>query len=380
MVSQIERTDFAFVQRELAGSGNGWIYPRHVLTVLTRSAYDARLYAGAYIGRPDDPVKHRQALIFNIGEFDPKLFQDFTTDDLRAVLEHKDHPYHQAFERMNIRKQPLFERLGAGLDTGYSVFKQIETLKSRKHFLESNPELCARMVEAAEHASYPFTSRDQELEDRPSSFSYANQVQSHILRMSKKDRKVARIFEPCAEEFEDADFAKELNYERAKALELFHDQKFLRDHFVRLMFEIECEFENKWGQAALFLSHSDRLWMKAHIKAGLHGLRSSAVASPMAERLISLGQFRQELQQILDEPDLHLSSDENIRKIQLTILQQSALILSDMKKKLYDPKGEYALNDHDLRLCGLDDSRPHIINSAQAATILRTPQPIPIPA
>ncbi len=336
----------------LAGTHNGMLYPRHLLTYINSAAVEARANIGVYVGRSIDTVQRNKALIFNVSDFDPKDFEGLSAQQFAEIMSDPKHRLHKAFEIVQINRQPLLASLDRGMAVGANRGSSVETMKGAKHFIERNPAMAMEMIRGMEIARFtPDPSERIPLEDRI--------FAPEFMEMSAHDRDLAKLFEPSDErEFTDQKIANELNKRRAHALDDLHSTV-VRERYVAVLYQIEREYEQLFGKKAKYLHPEDRAREKAKEKARVHGLIDTKT-HVRDTGAISLGQLENQIRDARKNWDKIMEGKTpDQRAICAIILEETEALVQDVKMKIANTDKDWALTPHDYQLLGLDDNIPY---------------------
>jgi hypothetical protein len=332
------------VKKYLAGTHNGMVYQRHLLTYVNNSARDAKPNIGVYVGRSTDKRFRNKAVLFNVSDFDPKDFIGKGPQEIANIMEKSDHPLHRAFEIVNINHQPLIASMDRGMAVGANRGRSIEQMKEYKHFIERHHEITANIVKAMEIARHvPDPDRKLPIEER----IYAPE----FVEISAHDRPLAKLFIPVEQEFTNAAFAHSLNRERAAAIDQFKG-KGLRERYVAVMYEIERESEMLFGKTRHYLHPADRALMKAREKARVHGRYDN--------NAVSLGRLQKQIADATENwDDLMKDKSPDERKLARSILDEASLLVDWIDARIEENDPDWAMTQDDLKLLGLDDNVNH---------------------
>ncbi len=333
------------VKKLLAGTHNGMLYPRHLVTYINTLAKDAKANVGVYVGRSTDSKHRNKALLFNVSDFDPKDFKDMSAQQLSEIMSSPKHRLNKAFEVVQINKHPLLSSADRGFAVGANRETSIEAMKGYKHFIERHPQMAAKMIQAMERARFipdhdPGTPMEQRIYSAP------------FMEMSSHDRELAKLFDPSDEqEFADPKFADNLNRERAHAIDKFHGLQ-VRERYVAVMYQIEREYEQLFGQKKKYLHDQDRARERAKEKARVHGLIDTEA--------VSLGRLDAQIKRAHQNWDERMKDKTPAeRKLSTRILHETEALVQDIKTKIANNDPEWALTKEDYARLGLDDNVPY---------------------
>ncbi len=341
------------IKKFLAGTHNGMLYPRPLVTYINTYAKGARANIGVYVGRSTKPEHRSKALLFNVSDFDPRDFEHMTVQQMASIIGNPSHKMNKAFEIVQINKHPLLASADRGIAVGANRGSTIETMKAAKHFIERNPKLAANMVAALEVARYM---RDPDPELPMEERIYA----PYFMDLSSHDRELAKLFEPVGVEFEDEKEARRLNRARAQALDNFHSIE-ARERYVAVLYEAEREFKHLFGKEPRFFQHpEDREREQAKEKARVHGL-SARSGGFDRDPPVSIGMLEAQIKRVKAEWDTRWAKDQPAEKVALRqqILKETEAFVQDIKTRIANNDPEWTLSAHDFKLLGLDDSKPH---------------------
>lgn len=329
------------VKKFLAGTHNGMLYPRHLMTYINSAAAGASANIGVYVGRSTDKKYMNKALVFNVSDFDPKDFMGMGAQEIAEIMGNRTHRLHKAFEVIQINRQPLLASADRGFAVGANRGTSIEAMKGYKHFIERHPQMAANMIKAMEMAKFfPDADPRMPMEERV----YA----APFMEMSSSDKMVAKLFEPQDEEFTNEAFADELNLKRAHALDEFHSTQ-LRERYVAVMYQAERETKMIFGKEKLYLHPDDRAREKAKEKARIHGLIDAEA--------MSLGRLENQIREAKANWDKRMEgkTEEQI-KVSKTILKESEALVAHLKDRIAAGDPDWALNEDDYAMLGLNDN------------------------
>lgn len=341
------------VKKFLAGTHNGMLYSRSLVTYINNAAAGARANIGVYVGRSTDPVHKNKALLFNVSDFDPRDFEDMSAQEIAEIMRSPKHKLHKAFEIVQINKQPLLAAADRGFAVNANRGSSVESLKRSKHFIEANPKLAAKMIRAMEVAKFmPEPENNMPMEERIFS--------KRFMTMSKDDESLAKLFEPSdVREFTDEKFADELNRERARALDKFHSIQ-VRERYVAVMYQVERECQELFGKEKKYLHPQDRAREKAKEKARIHGLIDTS--SGFDSGAISLGTLEAQIKRAHNKDEwekMMAGKDADKRKLAEQILKDTEALVQEIKVKIANNDPDWVLTNEDYALLGLDDNVPY---------------------
>lgn len=329
------------VKKYLAGTHNGMVYPRHLLTYVNGAAAGARANIGVYVGRSTDERYTNKAVLFNVSDFDPKDFIGMGPQEIAEIMGDRNHPMNKAFEIININRQPLIASVDRGMAVGANRGTSMVQMKNYKHFIERHPEIAANMVKAMEIArTVPDHDHRLPMEER----IYAPE----FMRMSSHDRALAKLFVPVDEEFTNILFANRLNRDRAAALDQFHSRQ-LRERYVGVMCQIEREVEMIFGKTPRYLHPDDRDRMKAREKARVHGRFDNDS--------VSLGRLQKQIADARQNwAEMMKDKKPAERALAQKILNECEALANDIDAKIRAGDPDWAMTPRDLQMLGLDDN------------------------
>lgn len=329
------------VKKFLAGTHNGMLYPRHLLTYINVAAKDARANIGVYVGRSTDRKTMNRALIFNVSDFDPKDFLGMSVQEISEIMGDPKHRLHKAFEVVHLNQQPLLASADRGFAVGANRNTSLEAMKGYKHFIERHPQMAATMIRAMEMAK-PVPDHDPRAPMETRLYAPA------FMEMSSHDKTLAKLFEPVEQEFTDQSFARKINRERAQALDGFHSVQ-ARERYVAVLYQAEQEFGQIFGVSAKFLHAEDRAREQAREKARLHGLIDSDA--------MSIGRLEKQINDARANWDKMMAGKTAEEKARAeTILTESRQYVDFVKERVALNDPEWALTREDYALLGLDDN------------------------
>lgn len=329
------------VKAYLAGTHNGMLYPRHLLTYINALAKDARANIGVYVGRSTDRRYMNRAVIFNVSDFDPKDFLNMSPQEISEIMSDEKHPMHKAFEIISINKQPLIASVDRGINVHANRGTSLETMKGYKHFIERNPQMAANMVKAMEIAkALPDHDHRLPLEERI--------FAPEFMELSAHDKALAKLFVPNDYEFENEERAHELNLARAAALDQFHSDR-VRERYVAVMYQVERETGMRTGVYQHYLHPTDRAREKAREKARVQGvINSDAMSIGRLEAQITEARGNWDKLMANKTPEQRARSEQIIGECEVLVN-----FLRD-RIKMGDP--DWALSPQEYALLGLNDN------------------------
>ena len=348
------------IKKYFAGTHNGMVYPRHLLTYVNRNAYGASANIGVYVGRSTDKKYMNKAVLFNVSDFDPKEFMGVGPQEIAEIMADRTHRLHKAFEIVDINKQPLIASVDRGLAVGANRGSSMEQMKGYKHFLERNPDIAANMIKAMEIARHlPDHDHRRPLEER----IYAPE----FMEMSAHDKAVAKLFIPCDEEFSSAAASHRINRERASALDTFHNKQ-LRERYVAVMYQVERESEILFGKSRRYLHPTDHARMKAREKARIHGRGDNDS--------MSLGRLQKQIADATANWDELMKGKTPKEKDHAKKILAETKVLADwVDQRIRDGDPDWAMTQEDLKLLGLDDNVNYAAYSPPVARNPNAPRP-----
>lgn len=348
------------VKSYLAGTHNGMLYPRQLLTYINTLALDAKANIGVYVGRSTDRRYMNRAVLFNVSDFDPKDFLNMSPQEISEIMSDSKHPMHRAFEIISINKQPLLASADRGIAVGANRGTSLETMKGYKHFIERHPQVAANMVKAMEIArALPDHDHRMPLEERI--------FAPEFMEMSAHDKALAKKFIPVDEEFTDEDYAHTLNLERAAALDQFHNNH-VRERYVAVMYQVERETALRLGERRDYLHPTDRAREKAREKARVQGVLSSDA--------MSIGRLEAQIDTVTKNWDTRMAGKTDQEKdLAQTIVQECRDFVDTIKDKIRAGDPEWALTPDDYALLGLNDNINYGIYKTPLAVNPNIPEP-----
>lgn len=218
----IMNTDKTQIKGFLRGSTNGHVYQRPLVSYVDNRAFNAQRHLGFMVGTSNISSLCNKAVMFNAEDFDPKDFNDISASDIAEIMSNPDHHLHKAFNIIDISKNPIVLEADRAVRLGTRI--PLEQIKERKRYMERNPILAEKIIKALETARL-----------LPDGLPYHTIEKRFInmasFRLSPRDKEIASIFEPVADEFSDEKFARALNKQRAKALDSIEMDE-LRERYV----------------------------------------------------------------------------------------------------------------------------------------------------
>ena len=329
------------VKKFLAGTHNGMLYPRHLMTYINSAAMGASANIGVYVGRSTDKKYMNKALVFNVSDFDPKDFIGMGAQEISEIMGNRNHRLHKAFEVIQLNRQPLLASADRGFAVGANRGTSLEAMKGYKHFIERHPQVAANMIKAMEMAKFfPDADLTMPMEERVFSAPF--------MEMSSSDKTTAKIFEPRADEFANEEMAHQLNLERAHALDQFNSTV-LRERYVAVLYQIERESKQIFGKDVEYLHPDDRDREKAKEKARIHGLIDSEA--------MSLGRLENQIRDAKANwaKKMEGKTPEQIA-VSERILSESEALVAYLQERIKAGDPDWALNERDYALLGLNDN------------------------
>lgn len=329
------------IKAYLAGTHNGMLYPRHLLTYINTTAKDACANIGVYVGRSTDRRYMNRAVLFNVSDFDPKDFLHLSPQEISEIMSDREHPMHKAFEIVSINKQPLIASVDRGISVHANRGTSLETMKGYKHFIERNPQMAANMVKAMEIArSLPDHDHRLPLEERI--------FAPEFMELSAHDKALAKTFVPVDYEFEDEARAHTLNTQRAAALDEFHNDR-VRERYVAVMYQVERETHLRTGIYQLYLHPTDRAREKAREKARVQGvINSDAMSIGRLDAQITEARANWDKLMLNKTPEQRVNAER--------IIGECKILVDFLRERIAMGDPDWALSPEDYRLLGLNDN------------------------
>ncbi len=329
------------VKAYLAGTHNGMLYPRHLLTYINTMAKDARANIGVYVGRSTDRKYMNRAVLFNVSDFDPKDFLNMSPQEISEIMSDREHPMHRAFEVVSINKQPLIASVDRGINVRANRGTSMETMKGYKHFIERNPQMAANMVKAMEIArALPDHDHRLPLEERI--------FAPEFMELSADDKALAKLFVPVDEEFENEERAHQLNLQRAVALDRFHSDR-VRERYVAVMYQVERETELRTGIRQEYLHPTDRAREKAREKARVQGVINSDA--------MSIGRLDGQITEARANWDKLMANKTPEQRTKAErIIGECEILVNFLRERIKMGDPDWALSKEEYALLGLNDN------------------------